>query len=144
MSKESLHELRRVEHLVFVTLKYTRTVDIIRSALERMLSTLDAEVDSLFEKLMAKGEIDIAPTVPLLKWKKLEQIFPDDSTIKDAVDFYHKIKKILHSDYRKKEEYRKNVALVTRDEEININTLESYVDKIEQFLKHMESLVEGD
>lgn len=41
--KESLdkavEELKRIDHLVFVSLKYTRTADVLKSIIQRMINT---------------------------------------------------------------------------------------------------------
>ncbi len=50
--KESLdnavRELRKVDHLVFVSLKYTRTVDVLKHIIKRMISAFDFMMDALF------------------------------------------------------------------------------------------------
>ena len=38
---EAREELKRLEHIIYVSLKYTRTVDVILNALKRMVSTYD-------------------------------------------------------------------------------------------------------
>ena len=34
------NEVKRVDHLIYVSLKYTRTVDVIRSVVERIINEL--------------------------------------------------------------------------------------------------------
>ena len=38
---DAVEEIKRVDHLVFVSLKYTRTVDVIKSVVDRIISALD-------------------------------------------------------------------------------------------------------
>ena len=38
---ESREELKRVEHIIYVSLKYTRTTDVLRNALLRFVSFFD-------------------------------------------------------------------------------------------------------
>ena len=44
MPKESIdkakEELKRVDHLFFVSLKYTKTVDVIKSLIDRLINAL--------------------------------------------------------------------------------------------------------
>ena len=44
-------ELRRADHLMYVSLKYTRTVDVIKSLIMRMLNTYDNLILSLLKPL---------------------------------------------------------------------------------------------
>ena len=37
--ENTIEELKRVDHLFYVSLKYTRTVDMIKHVLERIIST---------------------------------------------------------------------------------------------------------
>ena len=37
VSLSRIEELKRVDHLVYVSLKYTRTVDVIRSIIDRLI-----------------------------------------------------------------------------------------------------------
>ena len=34
-------ELKRVDHLIYVSLKYTRTVDVFKNIIKRLISTID-------------------------------------------------------------------------------------------------------
>lgn len=133
-------ELNKVDHLVFVTLKYTRTVDIIASAIERMIVTLTLQFAETLEELKEAGRIADVPIAPVMKTKLLEQLFPKDKQLKDIIDFYYRLKKIAASPYKKKEEFRKNVALVTPDVEVNIDALKEYVALMKNYLNYIRSL----
>ena len=43
-------ELKRADHLFYVSLKYTRTVDVIRSMIQRLLNAFDISFEALLEK----------------------------------------------------------------------------------------------
>ena len=51
--KESLQdakeELKRIDHLIYVTLKYTRTVDVFLSIIERMINSYEFIIDVLLK-----------------------------------------------------------------------------------------------
>ncbi len=134
------NELKKVDHLVFVTLKYTRTVDIIRSAIDRMIVTLNTQFNDTLVALRDSGKISEVPSAPVMRTKLLEDTFPKDKELKGIVDFYYSLKKIVNSDYRKKEEYRKNVALVTPDVEVNIDTLKEYVERMTKYINYLQGL----
>src|SRR3989344_6067948 len=99
-------ELKRIDHLIFVTLKYTRTVDIIRTIIGKFILTLDHQTEKYYSMQLEKGKIKEIPRVPLMRMKKLEQIHIKDTKIKDMVDFYVQLKAIYNADFKAKEEYR--------------------------------------
>jgi hypothetical protein len=135
-------ELRRIDHLLFVTLKYTRTVDVIRSILQKYLNTIGFRVKDHYEFLFEKGKIKEVPIAPVMRIKRLEVIYPKDEKIKVMVDFFIQLKAVLNDDYRAKEEYRKNVTLVTKEREVNIPILKEYVNDVKAFVEHIDSLEE--
>jgi hypothetical protein len=142
--ESAYNELKRVDHLIFVTLKYTRTVDIIRSVIERLISTIDFAATEALEQAEEKEKISRVPPVALMRCKKLEEVFPKDDTVMSLVDFYCMLRKLMSSDYKRKEEYRKNVALVTRDQEVNIETLREYADLTKYYVDHIKEKLEEE
>ncbi len=133
-------ELRRIDHLVFVTLKYTRTVDVIRTIIAKFILALDYRVSEYHEHLLENRKIDSIPPAPLMRLKNLEKVHPKDQTVKDIVDFYMMLKQVNNTEFKAKEEYRKNVTLVTKDKEVNINTLKEYVEVVKRHLDYIERL----
>ncbi len=133
-------ELKRIDHLIFVTLKYTRTVDIIRAILNKYILTLDYKVEDHFIKKFDEGKIKSIPTVPLLRMKNLEKEFPKDKKIKNLVDYYVWLKKVINADYRAREEYRKNVTLVTPSAEVNIANLKEQVEDLKEYIDYLDNL----
>jgi len=136
----ALDELKKVDHLVFVTLKYTRTVDIIVGAIERMIVTLNLQFEDTLMALHDAGKIKEVPVAPVMRAKVLEQAFPKDRELKDIIDFYYRMKKILAGEFKKKEEFRKNVALVSKDGEVNIETLKEYVASMKNYINYLDGL----
>ncbi len=134
-------ELKRIDHLIFVTLKYTRTADIIRTIIGKFILTLDHQTEKYYTLQYEIGKVKDIPPVPLMRMKKLEQIHAKDDKIKDMVDFYVQLKAIFNAEFKAKEEYRKNVTLVTKGKEINIAMLKEYVESIKDYVNYMDELV---
>lgn len=141
MGHNAMEELKRVDHLIFVTLKYTRTVDIIKNVIERLVTAIDFEVLEVLEYLKEKGKVSSIGNVALVRCRALEALFQKDKTVKDIIDFYYFLRKISQSEYKKKEEYRKNVALVTNDVEIDIDTLKEYAEKTKKYIYYLKEQV---
>lgn len=133
-------ELKRIDHLIFVTLKYTRTVDIIKTILEKFILTIDYKIEKLYNVQYDLGKIKEIPLVPMVRLKNLERLHPHDKKIKDMIDFYMTLKKICNAEQRAKEEYRKNVTLVTKEQEVNIPKLKEYVEKTKEYVQYLDGL----
>lgn len=142
MTYDAFDEYKRVDHLIHVTLKYTRTVDIIRNVIKRLISTFDLMFDEIIEWGLENNKIDAVPRVPLLRATKIKDIFKKDDEINKIIDFYLDLRKIYNSPYKKKEEYRKNVTLITKKEEINIETLKDYSEITKKYLNYLSQLIE--
>jgi hypothetical protein len=140
MEEEDLakEELKRVDHLIYVTLKYTRTADIIRTIIGKFILVLDHQTERYYTFQFEKGKEKEIPTIPLMRIKKLESKFQKDQKIKDLTDFYIHLKQIYNADYKSKEEYRKNVTLVTKENEINIAKLRDYLENTRDFVDYLD------
>ena len=69
MQEEDLakEELKRIDHLIFVTLKYTRTADIIRTIIGKFILTLDHQTEKYYLIQLEKGKVKDIPPVPLMR-----------------------------------------------------------------------------
>ena len=137
---KAISELKRVDHLIYVTLKYTRTVDVIRTIIEKLITTFNHKSEAMFTSLLDNNKVPLVASVPLVRMKNLEKQYPKDKTVKDIVDFYVLLKKIYNTDYRAKEEYRKNVTLVTREKEVNIEMLKNYYQITQDYIKYLNEI----
>ena len=76
---EQLHkakeELKRVDHLIYVSLKYTRTVDVIRNVVDRLISSFDFVLDSLLQDQIDAEKLEIIPQAPKLKCELIEKFY---------------------------------------------------------------------
>ena len=50
-------ELKRADHLTYVSLKYTRTVDVLKSIISRLIATIDEGMDALLHNTKNQGKI---------------------------------------------------------------------------------------
>lgn len=139
----ALEELKRVDHLIFVTLKYTRTVDVIRNVLIRLVSTMDYQIADTLEYFRKKGKLAAVSPATLIRCRKLEEIFPKDQEIKNMIDFYMEMKNLVNSEYKKKEEYRKNVAMITKEAEITIDKLRDYANETKRYINYLKEMMNG-
>lgn len=137
---EAREELKRLEHIIYVSLKYTRTVDVIINALQRLLSTYDWIIEAYLKDAQAKGLFTIEPKSPPLKKKLLEELYPDNKELQKYLVFYTFLKTVLNAKHTKKEEYRRHVALLVEIDhaniEINIDNLSNCEHFVHNFFRY--------
>ena len=142
LAETAREELKRADHSIYVSLKYTRTVDIIKNTIKRLISAFDLALLDVCEHLKTKRKLKSIPTVSKLRADIAAKTFPD---LKPYIEFYNLLKDIDRARYDKREEYRKHVTLIAyisnNKVEVDIKTLEGYYSKVNDFVNTVESLV---
>lgn len=140
-------ELKRVDHLFYVSLKYTRTADMMRHLVERLINAFSFGIESLLKHAKEQKKIDEVPDNPATRCKLFSQTFTDEG-LADYIALYLKLRKVIRADYSKREEYRRHVTMTcTIDNgeivEINIDILKEHYDAAKNFIGYVERIVEG-
>ena len=135
---EAKEELKRADHLIFVTLKYTRTIDVIRNTIKRLINAFDFEILKALESAKNKKRIKLIPLLPRPRYEFLVKLMKDER-IAELIDFYSFLRRTDRIEGFGKDEYRKNVAMVVLDSgkrvEIDMKTLRDYFDKTKYFIE---------
>ena len=143
MSHEAKEELKRADHLIHITLKYTRTVDVIISILQRLVSSIETEMKDILEIAKEKRHIKEIEKSPKAKTEQLKKIFKNSEEITELVRFYYLLRKIIKAEHLKKDEFRKNITLYALDEsgvfaEVNAETVKEYFKKTDDLINYMD------
>ncbi len=149
---EGREELKRVEHIIYVSLKYTRTTDVLRNALLRFVSFFDIMFEGYMLDAMNKEKIAKVPKSPALRVTKLQDMFPDDAQFTKFVTYYFFLKDLLKREYGRINEYRRHVGMVFELDNnssviINIDNLETceyYAHKFFEFSKKLFGLAKEE
>ena len=150
--KESLNnsrkELKRAEHLIFVSLKYTRTVDVIKNIIERLINAYDFGMESLFRFAKSKKEITDFPPAPLVKAEILKTNYSEDPEMTNFLNLYIIFRKIKKAKFSRAREYRRHVTMTAflddGEIEINIDIITEYFEKTQEFINYCNTLIEGE
>lgn len=138
---QSMEELKRVDHLIFVSLKYTRTGEVIMSVVKRLVSSYKYLFDSLAQNQCNLGNLEEVPEIPLFCIKKVKELYETDKLIHEHTHTYLMLRKIQNMEYSVINEYRRYVAIcVTYEDkpmEIGINEVEAYYKKLVEFFKYV-------
>jgi hypothetical protein len=141
-------ELKRADHLIYVSLKYTRTVDVLKSIIERLIATVEAGLDALLHFAKKNGKIPAVPTLPRLKVEALKKAYADDLHLKHYLNFYLLLRKLDKAHFERSQEYRRHVTMKAAvDEnhvEITIDIISDYFHKTKEFLAIIEQIIEKE
>ena len=140
------NELKRVDHLLYVSLKYTRTVDVLMNCIGRMIDAYNCLIDSLLkyavEKKMRKEEH--LPTTPLERGDVVRELFKDDIVQKN-MELYFLLRKIHKTNPKKEQEFRRHVTLRTMIDEkeiiVDIDKATEYYDIIKEFYEWIDAKI---
>ena len=140
-----IEEFKRVDHLIFVSLKYTRSVDVIRSCIERLINGYDALMEGLLMKAKDEGKIDKLPVSPGIRCDKVSIFYEDDEVIQDYMDFYMLLRKMYIGKFTRASEFRRGVTMtVIVDKqfmEVNIDIITEYYKRSLEFIEHVKPIL---
>ena len=144
---EAREELKRLEHILYVSLKYTRTVDVIKNALDRLVNIYDLIIESFLQKAAAEGKFSALPKSPALRATRLAELFPEDQDLLKYLHFYAFLKNVLKLPHKKREEYRRHVTLIVElgksTAEVNIDNLLNCEKFVHRFFRYACEKIEG-
>ena len=128
------------DHLMYVSMKYTKTCDVMINLLKRWKIMIDYSFDGLLEKTKKKKKIKKIPTAPKLKLDMIKEVFKKNPEVMDAVKEYEMFKLIDILKITKAGEFRKGVCLTVlyRGEEIRVDLekLKEYAEILEKFINY--------
>lgn len=135
----AIQELKRVDHLFWVSLKYTRTVDVIKHVIDRLVNCIGFGLESLLKYAKEKKLVTNIPANAGLRCDLLRKTFPDNSELVDYINFYLMLRKLSKAEYTKKEEFRRHVTMIATIDKgeiinVDIDILKEYYDKTRNFI----------
>jgi hypothetical protein len=143
LPEKALDEIKRADHLVYVTLKYTRTADVIKNTIKRLINTFNYVILEALEFAKENKKIKEIPVSSQDRVNLLKKIYKDDIT--SYLKLYTLLKSIDQADYKGREEYRKHVTLIAtlgkKTIEVDIPVLVEYFKKTKEFANLINSWV---
>ena len=146
---EAIQELKRVDHLFWVSLKYTRTVDVIKNVIERLISCIGFGLEAILKYSKEKKLITAIPSNAGMRCDLLKKVFHGNSELVEYVNFYLMLRKLSRAEYTKKEEFRRHVtmiAVIDNGEIVNvdIDTLKEYYLKTRNFIDFVKKIIDEE
>lgn len=126
------------DHLLYVSLKYTKTCDVIINLLLRWKNLIEVAMGPLVEKAKKQKKWKPIPDAPRAKFIQLKRIYEKDKPIADALELYEMFRDIEQIEKVRENEFRKGVNLrVTykgKIVNINLEKLKEYSEVLERFI----------
>jgi hypothetical protein len=138
---EIIKEKISADHLLYVSLKYTKTCDVIINLLLRWKVMIDMGMDMLVEKSKKQRKWKPIPDAPRAKLIQLKRLYESAPEVKSTLELYELFRDIEKLDKIRENEFRKgvNLKVTYKGETININLdkLKEYSDTLERFISYL-------
>lgn len=146
--EQARKEISRADHLLFVSLKYTRTVDVLKSLIERLINAIFYSNLALLIHLKDEKKISSVPELPRTQIEVLKKAFPDDKELLNFIDFYLLLRKLDKAEYERSSEFRRHVTMTAvvdgRKVEITIDIITDYFNKTKDYFAFFSKLIFGE
>jgi hypothetical protein len=137
--EDAIDELKRADHLIYVSLKYTRTVDIIKSIVERLINSFDFAFLSIMTSLKEKAKMIDAPKSPGLRASMVKEFYKSEPIMLEFIQFYNHLREISRAEYKRSSEYRRHVTMTAM---LDSGAVMIDIDKISEYYKNTKVFVE--
>lgn len=139
--EQIIKEKISADHLLYVSLKYTKTCDVIINLLLRWKIMIELGMDLLVEKSKKQKKWKPVPDAPRAKLVQLKKLYVNNQIVKETLDLYELFRDIDSLEKIRENEFRKGVNLrVTYKGElknINLETLKEYSTLLERFISSL-------
>ncbi len=143
--EEAREELKRADHIIYVSLKYTRTVDVIKNLIERLISAIDFIIDKLLDNALEAKLMPEKPANIGLKCAAIRKVY--GARFEEMVSLYLHLRKISRAEYTRRSEYRRHVTMTATTDEgvfmIDIDKSKELYFKVKQFVEDVEIFLGG-
>jgi len=139
--EQIIKEKISADHLLYVSLKYTKTCDVIINLLLRWKIMIELCMDSLVARAKKQKKWKPIPDAPRAKLVQLKQIYANDPLISETLQDYELFRDIESLDKVRENEFRKgvNLRVTYRGQVINIDLekLKEYAALLERFISSL-------
>lgn len=139
--EDIIKEKISADHLLYVSLKYTKTCDVIINLLSRWKNMIERGMDRLVEKAKKEKKWAAVPDAPRAKVVQLKRLYAEKPEVAEALELYELFRDIEKLDKVRENEFRKgvNLRVFYREKTININLLQlkDYAAILERFISYI-------
>jgi pyoverdine/dityrosine biosynthesis protein Dit1 len=140
-----IQEKISADHLLYVSLKYTKTADVILNLIARWRSLFEMSFDGMLERAKKKKLLKVMPMVPKKKVDEMKILFRKEPEMIKAIELYEFFAAIDKLEKIRENEFRKNICLKVLYRgnwiEINMDKLKEYRDILERFISGVKQFI---
>lgn len=136
--EDIIQEKISADHLLYVSLKYTKTGDVIINLILRWKSLINRCFDVLFKDAQKRKRIKAIPTIPKQRIEVLKELFKGNDIVMKVIEVYEFFYKIQGLEKNVEHEYRKNLTLNVF---YNGNWIAINMDKLKEYNALLESFI---
>jgi hypothetical protein len=133
------------DHLLYVSLKYTKTCDVIINLIKRWTIMIEDSIQGLLEQLKKKKKIKTIPPAPRQRVELVKIQFKNSPEILKAAEIYEFFKKVDNLRTIRENEFRKEVCLKiyenTKETIVNLEKLKEYSSILESFISYVKQFL---
>lgn len=138
-------EKRAADHLLYVSMKYTKTCDVMVNLMLRWQSMIEESINAMLEKAKKRRLISSIPAAPRAKVNVLRELLKKEKDVIDTLELYMFFKRLNQMEQIREAEFRKNVALRVMDNNklvlINLDKLKEWEALLERFLSFVRHFI---
>lgn len=144
MLEDIIKEKTSADHLLYVSLKYTKTCDVILNLLARWKSLIENSFDELINLYVENGKIPNQPNSPRERIEFMRKYFAKNECVQDIIPLYIFFKRVPDLSKSRESEFRKHVALKVMNVDdkiiiINMEKLTEYSAKVDKFIEYVKN-----
>src|SRR3989344_2687372 len=147
MLEKIMKEKISADHLLYVSLKYTKTCDVILNLLRRWTVMINDSVDGFLDQLKKKKKIKSIPAAPRQKIEIIKEHFKKSPEVMKAMELYEFFKRVDNLRTIRESEFRKDVRLRIDDNGkeviINLDKLKEYAAILESFISYIKQFLQN-
>jgi len=143
--EDIIQEKISADHLLYVSLKYTKTCDVIMNLLLRWKRMIETSIEKILEHAKKKKKIPSISTNPVGMIEQVRVLFKKDKEFLEVMDLYEMFKKIKELRTERIGEFRKNVTLKVfyqgKEIDVNLEKLKEYAEMLEKFISKVKQFL---
>ena len=137
--EDIIQEKISADHLLYVSLKYTKTCDVIINLILRWSKMINTSIEEILKHAKKKKKISSISTNPLGRIEQVRKLFKKDKEFLKVLEMHEMFRKINELKKERIGEFRKNVTLKVfyqgKEVNINLDELKIYADRLERFIE---------
>jgi len=141
MISEIMKEKTSADHLLYVSLKYTKTCDVILNLISRWQNMIEMSFTALLEEAVKQKKIKTMLRSPKDRVDTIRKIFKKSKEVQEVIPLYIFFRRIPGLEKTREGEFRKNLNLKIADGknvvEINLEKLKEYEEILERFISYV-------